>query len=160
MLTAAKLFYEKCSRIGEDPYWLSYCGKSGNGKTFLADIVYQHLGRVPHVNHHPILKVGAWRVEWPKLVSSLYNREHWHLDDYAEANLILLDDICVDADSRGLEREWLWRFLSRRMGRWTIITTNLSVADVAEKIDTRIASRMLRDGNVVIETNTTDFALR
>ena len=49
---------------------------------------------------------------------------------------------------------------NKRCRKWTFTTSNLSLDDISEQIDNRISSRLIRDGNVVTETNVIDFSLR
>jgi len=49
--------------------------------------------------------------------------------------------------------------LDKRMGKWTFITSNLTMERFAE-LDNRIASRLIRDHNKVLQIVTTDYALR
>jgi len=48
----------------------------------------------------------------------------------------------------------------KRLDHWTIITSNWSQKEIAEEVDTRIASRIIRSGSKVIELNTTDYWAR
>ena len=46
-----------------------------------------------------------------------------------------------------------------RVGKWTILTSNLSMVQIA-KVDKRIASRMVRNKGIVADVNTKDYNLR
>jgi DNA replication protein DnaC len=140
-------------------WWLTFCGTSGTGKTFLADIVYDRLKDQPAVARHRTLAHGARRVHWPKLAPRLKN-EPWLIDELAELNLLLLDELSSGTDQYDSEKEKLCRILLPRDGKATLITSNHSLEDIKTLIDTRIASRMIRDGSVAIEVNTMDYALR
>jgi DNA replication protein DnaC len=163
MLGAAKAFVDQAT-VGAisatEPYWLSFCGTVGTGKTLLADITLSQLRRVKALVDHPTLKCGIIRKHWPKVMTRIYSGEFWHIDDMADANLLMLDEIACARDPNGTERESLWRVLSARAFKWTIITSNYSLEKISTLIDTRIASRMVRDGSVVIAANTEDFANR
>lgn len=162
MRNQGKKFGGKACRKGEPPYWLSFCGTSGAGKTFLSRIIYEEAKLSRVIREHPVLVHGAMRVMWPELVMDLYppKSAHYRIDDLKIANLLFLDDISTGSDRTGFERECLWRLLSARVGKWTIITSNLTLKEIADSIDARIASRMTRDGNIAIEINTTDYGLR
>ena len=77
-----------------------------------------------------------------------------------EANLLFLDEIATGFDSKGFERDMLWRILNSRVHKWTLLTSNLMLSQIGELIDVRIASRMVRDGSITVEVNTKDYALR
>jgi hypothetical protein len=44
----------------------------------------------------------------------------------------------------------LYQMFSDGEGRWRVWTGNMSLEQIAARIDQRIASRMLRDGSVVV----------
>ena len=46
-----------------------------------------------------------------------------------------------------------------RVGKWTILTSNLSMVQIAQA-DNRIASRMVRNNGIVADVNTKDYNLR
>lgn len=161
MLDQAKTFCHQVNYNGApDPYWLSFCGTSGTGKTFLADIMFDQLRGKKSLMDHPSLTCGTMRKHWPSVLQRIYDRESWHIDDMVDAHLLLLDEVSCSADAKGFEREWLWRVLSGRAHKWTIITSNHSLEQIASLIDVRIASRMVRDGSVVVEINTVDYSNR
>ena len=72
---------------------------------------------------------------------------------------LVIDDIGAERDPSGFSAEKLTTVLGCRGGRWTVITGNLSLAQV-EAMDVRIASRMHRDGSRVVEVTAMDFAFR
>lgn len=41
-----------------------------------------------------------------------------------------------------------------------LFTANLSLSDIEQRIDTRVASRMIRNGSTVVDVNVPDFNLR
>lgn len=152
---AAKFCMEMA--VNAKPRWLSLVGTSGTGKTHLADRV---MGQAPHWLHeHRSLLSGICRWEWSRLLSKLRDGEYWRIQDIDDANFAMLDDIGTEA-STPFSVEKLFDVLSRRCNKWTVITANLSMSQIADTMDTRIASRMIRDGSVVVETNAIDFNLR
>ena len=72
----------------------------------------------------------------------------------------MLDDIGADYDPSGIGVSKLDRVLRSRTGKWTILTCNLTLAHIAGSLDTRIASFLIRDNNMVCEINAPDYALR
>lgn len=159
MVREARTFRDDV-KLMKSPRWISFLGTSGAGKTFLAGLIFDALKDQSHIRSHKILVHGAQRVEWPKLIGELYSQKFWVLDDYSMANLLLIDDISAANDAKGFEREMLWRLLASRMDKWTVITSNLLLPQIRDTIDTRIASRLTRDRNVVVEVKTTDYQLR
>ena len=49
---------------------------------------------------------------------------------------------------------------NRRLGKWTFITSNFSLQYIYNDFDGRIASRMMRGNNEIIQTNAIDYNLR
>lgn len=54
----------------------------------------------------------------------------------------------------------LGRIADARLGSWTIWTANVGLEQLGECLDRRITSRMVRDGNIVVENNCIDFNIR
>lgn len=145
------------------PRWLSFVGISGTGKTFLARQVYEIAKGFPwptKPRHGQGALINPVRsVFWPKLLSRLRNKEFWMIDELAECSFVFLDEIAVEHDPSGFAKDKLCELLSRRVRSWTVLTSNLTLEKLAV-LDTRIPSRMIRDGSVAVEMNTQDFALR
>ena len=72
---------------------------------------------------------------------------------------LFLDDVGAERDTTGFASEQLCTLLGTREGKWTMITSNLSVAEFAS-LDTRIASRMFRGGSKAIEIDAKDYSTR
>lgn len=74
--------------------------------------------------------------------------------------LVIIDDI-EPSRTAGVTDE-LARIIERRIGKWTVYTSNLSLEQIGEQIDVRVASRLLRPigRSVVVEIKTKDYALR
>lgn len=142
------------------PRWLSFVGKSGTGKTFLAKLVYEAMFELrPNLRSHKTLISGCQWAFWPNICNKLRNREWWLLDTLSDANLCFIDEVCCEYDPSGMLREKLCEILSRRVGKWTLLTSNLTLAKLGE-IDLRIPSRMIRGNSVVVEMDCQDYWLR
>jgi DNA replication protein DnaC len=159
MLAAAKRFLNDIKN-GTSPYWLSFCGTSHTGKTFLSDIVYEQIKELPPLVNHATLIHGVRRINWPKIVGRLYNREMWLLDEYADLNFLMADELTPGADKSGFERDCICRALLGRVGKWTLLTSNHLIDDITTKIDARLASRMTREGSIAVEVQTTPYGMR
>ncbi len=164
MVDAAATFI-KALRNEAAPHWLSFIGTSGAGKTYLARRIwnwYQNersLFRASIVEGE-IAYPGSFN-SWPKIAGELLsNQNYWKLEEMQRDKLIVLDEIGADRDPSGHVRDCLARVLSGRVGKWTVITSNKSLGDIQRDIDTRISSRMIRDGNVVVDVDVLDYALR
>jgi DNA replication protein DnaC len=73
--------------------------------------------------------------------------------------VLFLDDIGAERDSTGFASENLNTLIGCRANRWTIITSNLMLEQLAA-IDPRISDRMIRKPNIVVEVNTVSHSLR
>jgi DNA replication protein DnaC len=72
--------------------------------------------------------------------------------------VLLLDEIGLGNDAKTFGLDLLMQVFESRRSRPTIVTSNLTLKGLAE-IDARLASRLLRHGEV-IACDTVDFALR
>ena len=116
---------------------------------------------------------------WPDGTRSGRTRQHAHLipalhldsfqapRDYAAFDLIYVEDLgsgagLGDKGSGAVLRSRIAELLQLRTGKWTLACANLSRAEIAEKLDPRIASRLARDGSVFLEIppEVPDFAER
>lgn len=163
MIVAAATFVRGV-RGGNMPCWLSLLGKSGAGKTYLAKGIWGWYSRSSHfhanMDDKEIIYPGSWCF-WPILAQDLLNNTGYgELQDLTREKLIVIDEIGADRDPSGHVRDCLSRLLSARVGKWTIITSNKSLGEIQRDIDTRISSRMVRDGSLVVDVDITDYALR
>lgn len=72
---------------------------------------------------------------------------------------LVLDELGAERDNASY-REALIDLLNRRMGKWTVITTNLSEREIEQLYSSRVTSRMIRDGNVHVRVTAPDFFTR
>lgn len=144
------------------PFWLSILGKSGTGKTHCAHRLWElqdklDWSRTSYIGH---------KIYWPGFVEQMREliREGFgtsKLIDIAKWPLLILDDVGAERDASGFATEKLNMLLGSRVGKWTVITSNLTLQGLS-LIDKRIASRIVREpGNLVIEMEKTkDYGLR
>jgi DNA replication protein DnaC len=135
------------------PRWLSFVGNSGTGKTYLAKGIAEWCERRYEIG-------WAESKHWPTFLGKMRGCSHVHdsIMSLCEPRLLVLDEIGMGTDNRDFGVDLLLRVMEGRKTKWTIITSNATLVQLAE-VDGRIASRLLRHGDV-IECNTTDFALR
>ena len=144
---------------GGPPRWLSFIGKCGTGKTFLANLLFGEVKRVPKMMQSRTLINPVKQFYWPRLLSRLRDQEYWLLSELAECNFLFLDELSLEHYPSGFAGDRLCELLSVRVGRWTMITSNLTMEQIGQ-IYTRIPSRMIRNRSVVVQVNTVDFNLR
>lgn len=97
---------------------------------------------------------------WPHIADRMKSGA-WHAaNDIIEPEMCVIDDVGAEHDPSKAITSALCRVIEQRLKKWTVITSNLTLAQIGEKLDTRISSRMIRGRSVVVELNTTDFNLR
>jgi len=150
------------------PHWLSLLGSSGTGKTHLCAKMYSYF-KAYH-RYYMGKPDGSYDVE----ISQRYNISYWKASGIAESlrsgdfsimhpirndHFIVIDDLGGEMDSEFMSSKW-FEILDSRLGKWTLINSNMTIDAIADKIDNRIASRLVRDRNTVIDCNTTDYGFR
>lgn len=73
---------------------------------------------------------------------------------------LAFDDLGASRDKTDFVPEAIYRLAASRLGKWTIWTTNFTPAEIADRLDARLASRLLRDDNVLVILKCGDYALR
>ncbi len=154
------------------PYWLTICGHSGIGKTYLAEAVRQQFldqNRFEKPTPYPmealernrIVGNTEWFCEWRKFSDNIRSGGYERLvEDAIDEWFLIIDDFGAERDPTGFVAAASDRILNGRRGKWTLITTNLSLKDIGERMDIRIASRLIRGANKVIEVEAQDYALK
>ena len=99
-------------------------------------------------------------IYWPAFVSDLRSGSAYDLEREMQTwPMLCLDDIGAERDNTGFASEHLNALLGCRVGRWTIITSNLSLEQIGA-IDPRIADRMIREPNIMIEMDCSSYTMR
>jgi len=150
----------KCGR------WLSLVGPAGTGKTHLARRIWEwwkNTGKWYEVDGPSgvanCVRDGRF-ISWPATCEGFMRGEYGVIQDLTTEFLLVIDDIGAEHDRTGVCANALCRILDARLKLWTVITSNLSMREIGEKMDTRIASRMMRGESVVVGVDTKDYSLR
>jgi hypothetical protein len=139
--------------------WLTILGPSGIGKTLILQQAFQFL------RMHWMTDV---KTRWPDGTKSGRTREFAHVipsvhldhfkaaSEYAKFDLIYVEDIGAgeglgDKGAGKVTRNRLAELMQLRTGKFTLADANLTLGEVATQLDPRIASRLKRDGSILIE---------
>lgn len=98
--------------------------------------------------------------DWRGFCKDIRSGSFGRIDDLIEDSFVILDDVGTEYDPNGFIASTLDRVCNSRLGKWTLVTCNLSLRQIAEKIDTRIADRMVRGGSEVFESELQSHALQ
>ena len=144
-------------KASTQPHWLVILGNSGVGKTHVANRLWKWLKTRPDFS-----EAGSYwpeKVYWPQFVEDMRSGNHYErFRDMMDWNYLYLDDVASERLSE-FSTEKLHNLLGARVGKWTIITSNKGMKNIAD-LDPRIASRFIRDDAKIADVRTTDFNLR
>ena len=153
MLDAAKDFIRDMA-IEAPPRWLSFLGRSGTGKTHLARGIARFFKAEtatyiePGTGAHLIRRGGF--IGWRKVVDRLRDGDYGIIEAVCNDWFVALDDIGAERAS-DFSVSKLDQVVDVRLGKWTVITCNFSREEIAHHMDVRIASRLGRGKNVIVD---------
>lgn len=162
---------------GDEPHWLTLTGVNGCGKTMLMKQVFEQAVRVNPGN--PVLN-PIWPPNWEtskrkiyeggrpyclwiderRLSARLRGGEYRLIDSFRSDFFVAMDEVGVERDPTNFISNALGEFCEARLGHWGMFATNLTLQEIAERMDARIASRLIRDRNRVVSITAGDYALR
>ena len=147
------------------PRWLSFVGRSGTGKTFLATQIFNFVLKSVAKNfkiygENTVYSGDCIATTADRLAQMWRANKSADSSQFVEADLLLIDDIGTTADRSGFITDAMYSLLSRRLGKWTLITSNLTFAGISEQFDERLADRMIRLGNAVCKMDCKSFSRR
>lgn len=180
MLRTAREFVRGMAEHSK-PRWLVIVGLNGCGKTYLARRIADWVGQFGRTVHAEERRrsgrtdaesLWAYAQEgprfrsWQLLLNALRSGDYRKLETDCTDWFKVIDDLGVgvmgaDGAATAFAVQKMGELLDRRLGKWTVITTNFSRRQIAEQFDTRIASRLIRGENVVLDCEgLRDWALR
>lgn len=142
---------------GGEPRWLTLLGPSGVGKTHCAGRLWK---RAAQLSDWTRCQYVHREIYWPGLVQRLRAGEAFgERSDMARWPVLFLDDVGAERDTSGFATEELCVLLGQRERRWTLITSNLDLREF-QKLDARIADRLVRGKNICVAVRTKSYAAR
>lgn len=138
-------------------------GESGCGKTHTVEAVArwarEHSSAAwvkGHWSHPP----SVVKVLWPRVCSGFAEGCFGVVDDFCDADLLILDDVGAEYQRMSeLARDKLCQVLSRREGRFSLITTNVDPSNWEELFGIRNADRLMRRSHLVDLSGVPTFAV-
>lgn len=126
------------------PHWLSLLGGCGVGKTHLLRLARAMLLDAGE-------QVQLWG--WGDVLDRLRSGDDGLIRRLGDARVVMLDDVGAEFTATGKALDFslatLYRLQEARAGKWTLLTSNLSMRGIANA-DERVASRLVRDGGEVV----------
>jgi len=167
MVKAANVFCQAAEPAGNfKGHWLTLLGRSGIGKTHLATRIHDRMKRKR--DGERIITPTRWssfivrKIKWRTFVDEIMGG-NWRITAWLiEPHFLYVDEIGDEAvGTREIVFSKFGNVCDARLGKWTLFTGNQSLENIAS-IDARVASRMLRQGNVVVDAGdrVQDYALR
>lgn len=146
----------------KNPRWITFSGKSGVGKTMLAKNIYSEF----YENHRYYERENGTTGRYDcgfysatKITNTIRAGDFGIIEQLKREHLVCIDDILAEHPSDFIASQW-YDILNARLGKWTILTTNKTLNQIANEVDARIASRIIRDNNELIICDTKDYGFR
>jgi DNA replication protein DnaC len=150
-----------------EPVWLSLLGNCGAGKTQIAMALYRRFK--PQMAKKPDTgSASGWRetfqkkqkFTWPFIANKIMQRDYGIIDYVCDdIDFLVIDELGGGHDIK-FTKSKLSEIAERRIGKPTIWTSNMSLEQISDELDMRIASRMIRHGShAVVFEETEDWNL-
>lgn len=128
------------------PYWLTLYGNCGCGKTLLASHAREFLRTIGS---------RAELRNWPRVLEAIYRKEEGILEQMKTVDVLILDDVGAEYTASAKTSQYsasrLYLLAEARLGKWTLITSNLDYHGMHREIGARFASRIYRHNAVVVD---------
>ena len=133
------------------PFSLTISGRSGCGKTHLAKNAAAYLKQ---------RGISKGFYIWSDVVKQYKADAEQTIYKLSKYTVLILDDVGAEnlagEYSLGLAATALCDVVEKRLGKWTLITSNLTTSEIADRYDARIASRLIRNGGRTVDMTAAD----
>jgi len=123
-------------------YQILLCGKTGVGKTYLAESTISECKRFGQ----SVIKVTAFKMNeiFTAYHTTFDNSRNNYLQALIDADVLMIDDLGTEPIKKNITREYLYLLLNERKenGKRTIITSNLDLEGILRLYEERIFSRI------------------
>ena len=127
-------------------YWLTLYGVPGCGKTMLAKLAR-------HTLKEKKQEVQLWN--WPRVWRKCLDGEWDILDHLIDLPILILDDVGAEftgtRKTAELNTARLYEIAEGRLGKWTFLTSNLSIDQMASTLGARFVSRIFRGNSELVD---------
>ena len=144
----AKYLYDNIVKKNGNKSIFTMFGEAGIGKTYLAKITIRECVE----NGDSVIVINSIKLNKLFLeyhLASVENKKEI-LFDVENCNILLIDDFGVEQVLNNVTLPYFYELLIERIGKKTIITTNLSQRDIENRYDQRIFSRLMDKENSAI----------
>lgn len=148
--------YKKCAKYLEENIVIksgeksiiTMIGEAGIGKSYLAQAALREcLSNGDNVVVINAIKLNKLFLEYH--CASIENKKEI-LTEINKCDVLLIDDLGVEPLLNNVTLPYLYELIIERMGKKTIITTNLSQRDIENRYDQRIFSRLMDKVNSAV----------
>jgi DNA replication protein DnaC len=143
---------------------LVLCGTNGTGKSHCAKAIanwaMQNAIQLPLVATQDWFGLTRCRyIFWPEFCDEMKTTGDFDATvRLMEFNMLVLDDVGAEHDPTRFAMEKFYWLLERREFNWTVITTNVSPDLWDHKFERRVASRLLRNTEIIDLSDVPDFS--
>ena len=96
---------------------------------------------------------------WPTLLRKIRQDGYGFINQAIETEILFIDDLGAEYKTV-FDVSAFNEIFNNRLGKWTSITSNLSLEKLYDEFDARIISRLNREKNEIVQTNAIDFSMR
>lgn len=97
---------------------------------------------------------------WPEMADTFKTGEFGSVANMMQSDLLFLDDVGAEHDPTQLATGKFYQILSKREGKFTVITTNVEVSGWVKRWDVRIRDRLFRGSVIVDLTGVKSYSLQ